>query len=234
MTPHRILTMVCGQPPVAIAATHGDYLKWFQDAMGAQVELVPWYVQERKDEPTLTDFSGMVVTGAPASLTKPEPWMENAIELIRQASETAVPVLGVCFGHQLVGCAFGAPTVPASGDGEHGSLDITLSATGKADPLFASMPERFSAQLTHYDQVDPQAVSFTNGLRVLASSDGCPVQALAAGDHIRSVQYHPEFSMDIMQTYLDERDGAPRARECGTASNVFQNWIDHWIAGEPH
>ena len=232
MTSHRILAMVCGQPPEEIESAHGDYMRWFTEAMGPRVTLEAWDVRKRQSEPDLRTYSGMVVTGAPASLTQPEPWMENAIELIRQAAETETPVLGVCFGHQLIGCAFGAPTVPAEGDGEHGSHTVTLTETGKADPLFADMPEAFLAQLTHYDQVDPQAVSFSNGLRVLAGSAGCAVQALAAGDHIRSVQYHPEFSTQLMQRYLDDREKVPSAQDCSMASLVFHNWINHWIVGK--
>ena len=234
MTPHRILAMVCGQPPEDIEKAHGGYMRWFDDAMGKRVSLVPWDVRERQVEPDLGEYAGMLVTGSPASLTQPEPWMENAIELIRQAAETGLPVLGVCFGHQLVGCAFGAQTVPAPDNGEHGSHPISLNESGQNDPLFANMPEEFFAQLTHYDEVDPMAVSFSNGLRILATSPGCAVQALAAGDNIRSVQYHPEFFRELMQRYLDDRHESPAARECEVASTVFKNWIDHWIVGEQH
>jgi len=159
--------------------------------------------------------------------------MENAIELVRTAAESGVPVLGVCFGHQLIGAAFGAPTVLAPGDGEHGSVPIEVTKAGQKDPLFAGIPSSFPAQLTHHDQVDPMAISFTNGLKVLASSAECPAQALAAGEHIRSVQFHPEFSTSIMQSYLNERDGAAPAIPCDAATRVFQNWIDHWIDGRP-
>lgn len=230
MTAHRILFMVCGQPPEHVEEAFGGYLRWFSDAMGPQVSLVPWDVRHRPEDPDLREFAGMVISGGPASLTQPEPWMENAIELIRQAAETALPVLGICLGHQLIGCAFGAPTVKAADDGEHGTHQIALNELGKRDPLFANMPGEFRAQLTHYDEVDPMAVSFSNGLRVLATSAGCAVQALAAGDTIRSVQYHPEFTQPLMQRYLDERDKGPPASDCEHAVRIFQNWVHHWIA----
>ncbi len=231
MTLPRILVVICGQPPADIEGKHGNYMRWFTEAIGPAVELVPWDVRERVNEPDLREFDGVVVSGSPASLTHPLPWMENAVELIRQAAETAVPLLGVCFGHQLVGVAFGAPTVSAPDDGEHGTYSIALTEAASQDPLFAGTPEQFSAQLTHYDQVDPEAISFSNGLRVLASSPGCAVQALAAGPHIRSVQWHPEFSPKIMQSYLDKRDGDAQASNSDHATNIFQNWIQHWVVG---
>ncbi len=231
MTSGLILAMVCGQPPTHILARHGDYLRWFQDSMDKRVTLHPWSLHEQRDEPDLREFAGLLITGSPASLTQPEPWMENAIEMIRHAAEIGTPTLGVCFGHQLIGAAFGAPTTQAPGAGEHGSHQVTLTEKGKVDPLFANMPSGFDAQLSHHDQVDPDAVAYGNGLAVLASSALCPVQALAAGDHIRGVQFHPEFSQEIMQSYLDPRAPAPASRSCEHAATIFQNWVDHWVLG---
>ena len=231
MNPYPILTMVCGHPPEDIRAAHGNYVRWFEQAMGSRVSLLPWHVQERGEDPKLQEYAGLLITGSPASLTAPEPWMENAIELIRQASELGVPALGVCFGHQLVGCAFGAPTVPAPDEGEHGTKEIFLAERGQADPLFANLPAHFCAQLSHDDQVDPDAVSHSNGLQILAHSEGCRVQALAAGPHIRSVQFHPEFTAAITQSYLDKREGEPAPQVCREATAILSNWIDHWIAG---
>lgn len=226
----RILTLVCGHEPASIAAEHGSYLDWFRSAMGPLVKLVPWAVPEQPHaRPLLEGFAGVLITGSPASLTAPEAWMEIAIETVREAAETQVPLLGVCFGHQLVGCAFGAPTIKAPGDGEQGCVAITLSTAGLADPLFAGCPERFLVPSSHYDQVFPEAVASGNGLKILASSANTQVQALAAGPHIRSVQFHPEFSQAIMASYLrrDEQDVAI-AHECEHATRVLQNWITHF------
>lgn len=232
MTSYRILAMVCGQPPDSILANHGNYLQWFRDSMGAHITLQAWNLHEQRDEPDLCDFAGLLITGSPASLTQPEPWMENAIETIRHAAEIGKPTLGICFGHQLIGAAFGAPTTPCPGDGEHGSLRVTLTARGAQDPLFANMPTSFDTHLVHHDHVAPEAVAYGNRLTVLASSERCAVQALAAGDHIRSVQFHPEFSQDIMQSYLDMRSTSQRALPCQYAARIFKNWIQHWVASD--
>lgn len=225
-----ILSVVCGQAPDAIVQAHGDYLDWFESGLGGRVDLVPWKVQEEGRQPALNDFAGILITGSPASLTLPEPWMEVVVETIREAAETQVPLLGVCFGHQLVGCAYGAATTPAPGDGELGTLAIDVNEAGLADPLFKDCPPRFLAQLTHHDQVDPEAVAYSNGLRVLASSANTSVQALAGGDYIRSVQFHPEFSAPIMSSYVeaDVVDNA-NTQECPLASKVLHNWLDAWV-----
>ncbi len=228
--PLPILLLHCGLPPKAISSVHNGYAAWFQRGLGSDRELVHWHVQQDLSQPVLANFSGIVVTGSPASLTEPEPWMEVVVECIREAAETAIPLLGVCFGHQLVGCAFGAATILAPDDGEHGSLAIALTAEGQSDPLFENIPPSFLAQLTHFDMVDPMAVAFSNGLRVLASSEGTPVQALAAGNSIRSVQFHPEFNQEIMRSYLTEEDrDQSAALSCPHASLVFKNWLRFWV-----
>ena len=208
-------------------------MDWFQSGVGDRVELIPWDILRDQTQPSLGDFAGVLITGTPASLTQPEPWMEVAVECIRDAAETETPLLGVCFGHQLVGCAFGAPTIVSEGVGEHGSLPIELSPSGIVDPLFSGMPKTFDVHLTHFDKVDEEAVIYSNGLRVLASSSHTPIQALAGGDFIRSVQFHPEFSLEVMASYLKADGMAPDvAQDCPHAARVFENWVTHWILQE--
>jgi GMP synthase (glutamine-hydrolysing) len=225
-----ILAAICGEAPSKIVQSHGHYLQWFQSQLGEDIELTPWFVQDEHRQPRLEDFDGVLITGSPASLTTPQPWMEVVVETIRQAAETKVPLLGVCFGHQLVGCAYGAPTTKAADEGELGSLAIELNEAGAADPLFKDCPSNFKAQFAHHDQVAPEGIAYSNGLRVLASSANTPVQALAGGDFIRSVQFHPEFNAEIMSSYIAE-DGSETAtsEDCKFASKVLNNWVDGWI-----
>ncbi len=226
----RILGAVCGEAPSSIVDSHGHYLQWFQAQLGDGIKIVPWLVQEEHRQPRLQDFDGVLITGSPASLTTPESWMEIVVETVREAAETQVPLLGVCFGHQLVGCAFGAPTTKAPNEGELGSLPIELSAAGRADPLFKDCPSSFKAQFAHHDQVAPDAIAYSNGLCVLASSDNTKVQALAGGDYVRSVQFHPEFDAEIMNSYIAEDGSATAASEdCKFASKILNNWVDGWI-----
>lgn len=230
MPSNPILLALCGEPPSAIARDHGSYVDWFVQGLGDRVELTTWDARTMSPQPPLSQFAGVVITGSAASLTEPEPWMEVCVETIREAAETSVPLLGICFGHQLVGCAYGAPTVKAPEGGEEGSLPLTLNSAGIKDPLFKDTPETFLAQFSHYDQVDPDAIAYSNGLRVLASTGNTAVQALAGGDFIRTVQYHPEFSREIMASYLQAKDIDPgKALACPESTKIFENWLEGWI-----
>lgn len=109
------------------------------------------------------------------------------IELIRAAAEKAIPILGVCLGHQAIGEAFGGKVVRANRI-MHGKTDaITHDGTG----VFAGLPSPLTATRYHSLTVEPE--SLPNCLRVTATSDDGTIMGLAHADlPIEGVQFHPE------------------------------------------
>lgn len=148
-------------------------------------------------------FAGVVITGSPASLVDGERpgFADGAAALVHAAHDAGTPTFGVCFGHQLVGWAFGARVTENPRGWEIGSHDVELTPEGRADPLFAGLAPTLRVNLTHRDEVTlpPPA------LRVLARNERCGVQALAVGDHVRGVQFHPEISGPIVRAYAEAR-----------------------------
>src|SRR5581483_2365591 len=88
----------------------------------------PWAVGWRP--PALADYAGLLVSGSPESVATPAPWMEEVAELVRVAAAGGRPVLGVCFGHQLLGYAFGARVVRNPRGWELGTQEIALTEAG--------------------------------------------------------------------------------------------------------
>ena len=84
---------------------------------------------------------------------------------------------------------------------ELGTVEIELTDEGKSDPLFADVPGRFRVHTTHEDQV----VAPPPGATVLARNDHSPFQALAVGDSVRTVQFHPEVDEPIARDFVDRR-----------------------------
>jgi len=183
--------------------------------------------------PDVREFAGIIITGSSASLTQPEPWMDDACDLVRRAADAGVPVLGVCFGHQLVGRAFGATVAKTPGGWEIGTWDVTLTDAGRRDPLFAGLDPTLAVNLTHEDHVEPHAA-----LTPLARNDRTPLQAVAVGEHVRGVQFHPEFSGAVMKSYIDARRSvltgidpdALRAEDCPSGPAVFANFRRAFVA----
>ncbi len=141
---------------------------------------------------TTRDYAGVIVSGSAASALEGAEWMERVAALVRDAERRRQPVLGVCFGHQLVAHALLGPgAVRRSPTPELGWADVEVLA---ADPLLAGFERRFRPFLSHFDEVLP-----LEGLDVLARSERCAVQAYrVSGRPIWGVQFHVE--MDDAET----------------------------------
>jgi GMP synthase (glutamine-hydrolysing) len=143
-------------------------------------------------------------------VTERHPWSERSAHWLREAAHAGVPVLGICYGHQLLAHALGGQVGDNPAGREMGTVDLDLLPAAGHDPLFAGLPERFPAHATHLQSVlhPPQ------GATVLASSAQDPVHAFRWGRAAWGVQFHPEFSATHMHGYLQARAEA-LAREGG-------------------
>jgi GMP synthase (glutamine-hydrolysing) len=157
-------------------------------------------------------------------------------------------LLGVCFGHQLIGAAFGGSVVRNPRGWEISTHSVELTDRGRADPLFEGVDPSFDVNLSHADVVDVDTLSPANGVQVLAGNAKTDAQAIAAGDGIRGVQFHPEFSGAVVRSYIETRwdelrddarsreagDDHPealaaRARDTPDAVRIFDNFTRNWI-----
>jgi GMP synthase (glutamine-hydrolysing) len=124
--------------------------------------------------------------------------MRRAAAWLRDAGERGTPVLGVCFGHQLLAYAYGARVEKNPRGREIGTVDVAVT---REDPLFDGLPPTLTVQTTHEDIV-PEA---PREATVLAGNDFCAVQAFAVGKNIRAVQFHPEIQPGTMAAMIRAR-----------------------------
>lgn len=240
MPPSRpVCIYVTGDPPESIRAAHGDYATWFArvfERQGATCEVVDGRGDGGPPDPRR--FAGIAITGSAASLTAPEPWMEAGVELVREAARTGTPVLGICFGHQLIAACFGAQVIQNPAGWELSTHDVELTPAGEADPLFSGLPRTFAVNSSHRDAIAEDTLATGNGARILARSSRA-IQAIAGWDSIRGVQFHPEFSGEVTRRYVELRGGEmaepvradlrERARDCPAGEQVLANWIEHFV-----
>jgi GMP synthase (glutamine-hydrolysing) len=123
---------------------------------------------------------------------------------VRRAHHCGTPAFGVCFGHQLIGWAFGGVVVRNPHGWEIGSHDVEVNEEGRRDPLFDGLPSSLRVNLTHEDILDPVSLDGTP-LRGLAQSARCQLQAVAIDEHVRAVQFHPEITGPICRAYIEAR-----------------------------
>jgi GMP synthase (glutamine-hydrolysing) len=135
--------------------------------------------------PDSFDFDGVVVTGSRASVYWDEPWIDPLVDWVADAAARDLPVLGVCYGHQVLAEALGG-TVEDMGEFEIGYRSV--EHTG--DDIFAGIDEEFTVFTTHGDTV----VDLPPGADLIAEND-YGVHAFRQGNAV-GVQFHPEYDTD--------------------------------------
>lgn len=209
----NVLILKAGNAAPTVRAGIGDYDRWFVQALGgeaARFTVVNAHLGEKL--PSAPDgYDAVIMTGSPSSVTEAAPWMERAADFMLSAAEHRVPVLGVCFGHQLLARAYGAKVVKNPKGREIGTISCRLTPSGVRDPLFEGVPERFDIQATHEDIV----VEEPSALTLLASNANTANQAFAVGPYVRAVQFHPEADAATMKALIESR--LPRLQEEASA-----------------
>ena len=195
-----LLILKTGSTYPAIRQSVGDFEDWFLRRL--EGETVPVVIRDvTRDGPpeSAEGWLGVVVTGSPAMVTDRAAWSEDTAGWLVSAIAREVPVLGVCYGHQLLAHAFGGRVGFRDQGRESGTFAVSLTDAGRDDPLTGQLPHQFAAHLTHAQSV----LDLPPDATLLACSDGEPHQAFRIGRHAWGVQFHPEFDGQIMRGYLD-------------------------------
>lgn len=195
----QVLILKTGSTYPDILRQYGDFDAWFVRGLSDDLSLTVIDVTRQAPPGQPTDWDGIVITGSPAMVSDRAEWSETAAAWTRQAVEARVPVLGVCYGHQLLAHALGGRVGFHPEGRDTGTKQVTLLDAAQNDPLFQRLPARFPAQLTHKQSV----LELPPGAVLLANSSFEPYQAFRVGDNAWGVQFHPEFDEHIMKAYLE-------------------------------
>lgn len=225
----KIAVLETGVPPAPLTDKFGDYPAMFADLLGPGFELETFDVQTGH-LPNPAAHEAVMITGSPAGVYEPLPWIPQLLEFIRATKGSRM--IGVCFGHQAMAQALGGEVIKS--------------------------PKGWAAGLQHYDVVQPQP--WTNGERkiaipashqdqvvvqppateVVVASDFTPFASLAWTDRPAiSFQFHPEFSVGYAKALIEKRydrvnlpDQAIASLDAPNDNARVADWIRNFLNGE--
>ncbi len=196
-----LLIVKTGHADAIVSARCGDFEDWIADGLGpAAPPIEVCDVREGRLLPEPSGLAGAIVTGSSAMVTAREPWSERAAAWLARAVSEGLPVLGICYGHQLLAHALGGRVAANPSGHEIGTVPLTLTHLAADDPLLGGSPSPTPVQTTHLESV----LELPRGVAALATSALDPHHAFRVGS-AWGVQFHPEFSAKVMRGYLEAR-----------------------------
>lgn len=188
-----------------LATLGSQRLNLFQTTFASALKINPERLQvvsaTEQVLPNTVTADGIIFTGSSASAYDTLPWIDRLEGFIRAMDQQKKPMLGVCFGHQIVAQALRGKVEKGNKGMELGAKVLTLTTGGINDPLYRGLPATFEVAMTHGDVV----TQIPESSIVLAKNSTYPNQSLAFGEHIRTVQFHPEMTI----AELEKISGSP-------------------------
>jgi len=193
-----LLILQPGQKLPSLAAVPGDFSDWILAGMGRDPAKVPVLRPEQGDVlPPPAEVGAVVITGSGAMVTEQAPWMLATAAWLRELVALGRPVLGICFGHQLLADALGGEVADNPRGIEVGTVITRPTAAAAQDALFAGWPAEAPVQASHQQSV----IRLPDGAVVLAASEQDPHHAFRYGERAWGIQFHPEFDARIVTAY---------------------------------
>ncbi|MDT8409021.1 MAG: glutamine amidotransferase [Wenzhouxiangellaceae bacterium] len=206
-----ILIIKTGSAVPAAREDGHDFDLWFPRGLGRQrFDYQTISVSEGQALPALdtgraNGFDAVLVTGSPAMVTQRLDWSERSAQWLARVHDQGLPIIGVCYGHQLLAHALGGRVGP-NPRGRHMGR-VMVDVVDAEDRLMRPFAPRVPFNVSHSEIV----IEPPDEARTIACADHDPHHGLHFGGMTWGVQFHPEFDADIMKTYIEARADALHA-----------------------
>jgi GMP synthase-like glutamine amidotransferase len=179
-----------GHSPDALIAETGDYPSFFERLLaGRGLTFRTWAVVDGEFPKGIHEAEGWLITGSRHGAYEHHPWIPPLETFIREAYDAKVPLVGICFGHQIIAQAMGGRVEKYPGGWSVGATDYDFDG------------ETLTLNAWHQDQVTVKPAE----AEVVASNEFCENAALLYDDRAFTVQAHPEFKSGFVDGLMRTR-----------------------------
>ncbi|HBM41198.1 type 1 glutamine amidotransferase [Sulfitobacter pontiacus] len=186
----KIGILQTGHSPDNMKDALGDYGDMFVKLLGGHgFDFQIWSVVDGDFPASAVDADGWLITGSKHGAYEDHDWIPPLEQLIRAIREAGRPLVGICFGHQIIAQALGGKVEKFAGGWSVGRTEYTIDG------------ETLALNAWHQDQV----TQLPDGAKVVGASDFCANAALLYDDHIWTIQPHPEFTQDFIDGLIRTR-----------------------------
>ncbi len=230
----RLAILQCDAVAPELQPQFGDYPQMFRALLGTggpTTTFADYDLTCSQFPASLDECDAWLFTGSTWSAYDPDDWIARAHEFVRALHAERRPMIGICFGHQLVARALGGEVARAEvgwGVGVHTAL------LAGHPPWMQPRRDSLPLLVSHQDQV----LRPPEGATVLASHAFCPYDMLQLGDHVLTFQGHPEFEPGYVRALIERRReliGEPTAQEGieslaePTEGEIARAWIHNFL-----
>tara|TARA_A100001011_G_scaffold400807_1_gene519165 strand:+ start:2470 stop:3162 length:693 start_codon:yes stop_codon:yes gene_type:complete len=221
----KVQIVSCGPGLSEIRKKYGHSSEWISSMISSNsidIDIVEVY---NGCFPTIEDNTSWIIMGSRYSAYDKIDWIQELEIVIKKGFDSGVRMLGICFGHQILCKALGGKVVDNPKGWEIGSSVVNLNLQGLNSPLFESVPSSFSVYESHHDIV----VDLPKNFKILASNS-YGIQSVSLSEQIYGVQFHPEFSLDVMRAYYNARvEDEEKSKFYIDSSNQGSLIVDNFI-----
>lgn len=186
----KIGILQTGHAPDELRPTTGDFADLFQRLLGGNgFGFVVYNVVDMEFPQAVSDCDGWLITGSKHGAYEDHPFIPPLETLIRDIYAADLPLVGICFGHQIIAQALGGKVAKFDGGWAVGRQQYRING------------QAYALNAWHQDQV----VTRPDDATVVGSNDFCTNAALVYGNRIFTVQPHPEFDTPVIDGLLKYR-----------------------------
>jgi GMP synthase (glutamine-hydrolysing) len=186
----KIGILQTGHAPDELLEKTGDYDRLFQKLLdGNGFAFATYNVVDMEFPDKITDCDGWLITGSKHGAYEDHPFIPPLEAFIRDVYAADIPMVGICFGHQIIAQALG------------GKVEKFSDGWAVGRQTYSWEGEDIALNAWHQDQV----TALPEGAKVIASNDFCANAALVYGKRVYTTQPHPEFESDFIAGLAQHR-----------------------------